>query len=181
MSWYVMAARWGNNEAIVQLGKMGVTIPTPDLLHQQQRNGEIATSMMLDSLNSSAYTLGCAVTGGSCTTPGDSPANTTSPVLTNSNQTNTINSGRINTTNPSVLSDSLESCTSDYSCGIGFRCIKESYKNTGTCLRNVNEYGTQTFDSPNPSSIGVNTGQGCMTSSCPIGFRCDIATKACIK
>lgn len=45
------------------------------------------------------------------------------------------------------------SCSSDFECSIGNRCVKNNYSGSGRCLRAVNEYGVQTFDTPRTSSV----------------------------
>jgi len=73
-------------------------------------------------------------------------------------------------------------CSSDYSCGIGFKCIKEQFQSNGVCMKAVNEYGTQSYSLPDLNSVGVNLGNKCtFDADCPIGFRCDSKYKACIK
>ena len=74
-------------------------------------------------------------------------------------------------------------CNSDYSCGVGYACVKEPYKTRGECMKTVNEYGIQTFELPSDSSIGPKmSGDGCtFVTDCPIGFRCDRDLEVCIK
>lgn len=74
-------------------------------------------------------------------------------------------------------------CSSDYSCGVGYACVKEPYKSRGVCMKTVDRYGIQTFDMPRSKSIGPNmSGDGCrFVTDCPIGFRCDRELKVCTK
>ena len=69
-----------------------------------------------------------------------------------------------------------ESCTSDFSCGVGEMCAKEPYKITGTCVRKVDKYGaTDYLSGPSTDSVGVGTEDSgtCMLSSeCPAGYTC---------
>lgn len=75
-------------------------------------------------------------------------------------------------------------CASDYSCGVGYKCIKEPLKSRGICFRSVNSSGGKVFNMPDPESVGINTdmkGQCDFTTDCPIGFKCDRVRKVCIK
>lgn len=74
-------------------------------------------------------------------------------------------------------------CTSDYSCGVGYACVKEPYKTRGECMRTVDEYGVQTFEMPRDSSLGPKmSGDGCtFVTDCPIGFRCDRELEVCVR
>lgn len=76
-----------------------------------------------------------------------------------------------------------KSCSSDFSCGIGQTCVKAPYKTRGTCMKTVNQYGTQQYNMPSTRSVGPNmSGGSCKFSTdCPIGFKCDRRLKACIK
>jgi len=88
-----------------------------------------------------------------------------------------------NTSSNPTTTYQISGCSSDYSCGIGFKCVKEQFTSNGVCMKAVNEYGTQSYSSPNPNSIGVNLDDHQCTSDtdCPIGFRCDSKYKTCIK
>lgn len=75
-------------------------------------------------------------------------------------------------------------CTSDYQCGLGLSCIKGPMQSTGQCMQKVNEYGTPLPTISNPSSALPNyniNGQCTLNSECPIGFRCDLTLKTCVK
>jgi len=75
-------------------------------------------------------------------------------------------------------------CSSDYSCGIGNRCVKENYSGTGYCAKAVNAYGVQTFDLPDMKSVFVKMPQGSdckFDTHCPIGFSCDTKSGVCLK
>ena len=74
------------------------------------------------------------------------------------------------------------SCTSDFSCGIGYSCVKERYSASGFCAKAVDPTGTPTFQTPSSDSIGPNMGDvDCARNGCPTGFRCDISTGVCLK
>lgn len=74
-------------------------------------------------------------------------------------------------------------CSSDYSCGVGYICVKEPYKTRGECMKAVDEYGIQTFELPRERSIGPKiSGEGCtFVTDCPIGFKCDRDLEVCVK
>ena len=77
-----------------------------------------------------------------------------------------------------------KSCSSDYSCGIGYTCVKDLYKSRGTCMKTVNEYGVQQFNMPSSNSLrirGYNDAECTFNTDCPIGFKCDRRSKVCIK
>ena len=82
-----------------------------------------------------------------------------------------------------VMPTTTFACSSDYSCGVGYACVKEPYKTRGECMKTVNEYGIQTFELPSDSSIGPKmSGDGCtFATDCPIGFRCDRDLEVCVK
>jgi hypothetical protein len=69
-----------------------------------------------------------------------------------------------------------ESCSSDFSCGMGEKCFKGYLQSTGTCARSVNEHGTTEYNGKSADSIGpkMNTKGMCQfTGDCPIGFTCE--------
>tara|TARA_R110002110_G_scaffold415748_1_gene654857 strand:- start:97945 stop:99099 length:1155 start_codon:yes stop_codon:yes gene_type:complete len=73
-------------------------------------------------------------------------------------------------------------CSSDYSCGTGYSCIKKYLRNTGSCMKTLDSSGARTFDLPSTDSIGPNTMRQCISSSeCPTGFQCEYSSGRCIK
>ena len=75
-------------------------------------------------------------------------------------------------------------CTSDYSCGVGRKCLKQYYNSTGTCVQAVNEYGNPSYTPPDPASVGPNMPSKASCSigtSCPVGFRCDFGSGVCVR
>jgi hypothetical protein len=88
------------------------------------------------------------------------------------------------TTSSGLGPDPRTACTSDYSCEFGQTCVKDLGRTTGTCLRAVNEYGNQSFEGPDPRSIGprlIDENACTVSKPCPIGFRCDPGSGRCIK
>lgn len=72
-----------------------------------------------------------------------------------------------------------EKCSSDYSCGIGSKCVKAPAQITGVCMKDVNQNSAK-----DPNSVLPNMSmEGCFAvgSGCPTGFHCDIKLKACVK
>lgn len=73
-------------------------------------------------------------------------------------------------------------CSSDFSCGRGYKCVKAPHEIDGVCMKSVDEYGIQKYDSPRSGSSGIKSKGDCtFNSDCPIGFHCDAKYKACVK
>lgn len=75
-------------------------------------------------------------------------------------------------------------CYSDFDCGIGYRCVKAPLQSYGTCMKEVDEYGTPTYEMPSLDSVGPNMnikGDCDFDTDCPIGFRCHRKYKTCVK
>jgi hypothetical protein len=75
-------------------------------------------------------------------------------------------------------------CSSDYDCGFGNRCVKPNFSSQGTCMRSVNEYGGPSTDAPRPESVMPKfpNQQDCTTfADCPMGFHCDWSSGACVR
>lgn len=173
LSWLTLAARWGNKNAIENISSWGKTIPEPDLLIAKQRNDLVYQQMAAQSLSNASYSIGCAL-GGGCLS--------VSPPIPRSAYTN--NKASYNNKQKTTSTYSSNSCTSDYGCGIGYKCIKPPLKSKGTCMKSVDEHGIRQFNSPSGDSIGPNTNllEQCMTDvDCPVGFGCDKIYKSCIK
>lgn len=92
------------------------------------------------------------------------------------------------TASPSAPADSnlsaTDSCTSDYACGVGFVCVKSNYSVGGYCAKSVDAYGVPQLVQPRAGSVGVKTpvGTDCRSvGECPIGFRCELSSGACVR
>lgn len=74
-------------------------------------------------------------------------------------------------------------CVSDFDCGFGEVCVKKPYTSNGVCMKEVDEYGVQQFNSPRLDSVMPRMNDdGCdFDTDCPIGFRCDNNYKVCVK
>ena len=97
---------------------------------------------------------------------------------------NTNKYGTVDIGSPSSSGLSSSSgCTSDFSCGIGSKCVKEPYDYKGVCMKSVDRYGIQKFTMPSSDSIGLrDNDSGCrFLTDCPIGFECDTNYKVCVK
>ena len=73
---------------------------------------------------------------------------------------------------PAPAPAAVPSCSSDYECGVGFVCAKDSLSFQGVCARAVNQYGVPQPRLPNPGSIGPGTGNCQFDTDCTVGFRC---------
>jgi len=170
LTWLNLAARWGNQIAINKLNSMGSPVPQPDLLRQQQlaeqRRRQQESENMAAGLIAIGAILGAAAAGSNSNTsyPSYYPTDTYSQPTTTTTSTHD------------------NSCSSDYSCGIGYSCVKKPFSSTGICLKAVDSYGTPTYKMPDSNSINIKTEGSCMfNTDCPIGFRCDNTLKACVK
>lgn len=75
-------------------------------------------------------------------------------------------------------------CTSDFGCGVGYKCVKAPLKSSGVCMKSVDELGLRRYNLPSTNSVGPNLdldGQCSFDADCPIGFKCDRTYKTCIK
>lgn len=75
-------------------------------------------------------------------------------------------------------------CTSDFSCGIGWRCVKNNFAGHGFCARAVDAYGGPTFELPRTESVMIKVPDDAdctFDTDCPVGFRCDAKSGACLR
>lgn len=77
-------------------------------------------------------------------------------------------------------------CTSDYECtGLGQRCVRKNSYTPGQCMKMVDQTGLPSLEYSPKSSTGTKVPyeQSCTGAvlMCPIGFRCDRNTGACIR
>jgi hypothetical protein len=169
-SWYILAARYGNKDAISALSIWGKTIPQPDLLLQKLERDAKAKQQLTETMSEAAYILGCALSGGDCSIDNSQP--------TSSSYQETSDG----TSSTSVELD--DECWSDFNCSRGFKCVKAPLKSRGTCMRSVDEYGVRQYNLPNTNSIGPNLdldGQCQSPGDCPPGFQCDRTNNACVR
>jgi len=64
ISWFNLAARWGDTDAIAELQNWGKFVPSADLLAAQQYRDAISRQKAIDALGDAAYQLGRAIGGG---------------------------------------------------------------------------------------------------------------------
>lgn len=77
-----------------------------------------------------------------------------------------------------------DGCSSDFSCGIGRRCVKKNFSSRGVCMKTVDESGVRTYQQPSVDSVGPkmpSKGDCQFSTDCPAGFRCDAKSGACTK
>lgn len=67
---------------------------------------------------------------------------------------------------------SARTCSSDYDCGYGNVCAKDSGAFRGICAKAVTAYGVPTFQPPRTDSLAPGQGQCMFDTQCPMGFRC---------
>ena len=186
-SWYTLAARWGDQDAIAALSALGVAIPEADLLKKKQIQDEYALEQkqiqdqyeqqqVAEALIQAASSIGYALGGGTRSSGYRQPS------LSSSTTSPTGPSARPSSS--SATSSTNKSCLSDFSCGVGYTCVKAPLKNRGICLRSVDQDGMRQFNQPSSHSVGPNMnldGQCTFNLDCPLGFICDQKYKACVK
>lgn len=195
--WLHQAARWGNDDAVELLQQLGRSVPEADLLYQERvRQAEARKaeeraakermaameaeirklereSASMQATASLGRSLGCALAGGCGAVP-VAPAPTYGSAPSSRNRSESGYS--------SVYESDDEGCTSDYSCGTGYSCVKQPYRNSGVCMRSVDENGLRSYRAPSVESFGPNTNAQCSGSAdCPTGFRCDLRYQACVR
>ena len=85
---------------------------------------------------------------------------------------------------PSAAVPQPSGCASDFNCPFGHRCVKPNFATAGTCMQEVNQYGTPTFKGPETDSVmpKMPSPSDChFDTECPIGFRCDNSSGTCVK
>jgi len=72
-----------------------------------------------------------------------------------------------------LLTISSFTCMSDSDCRFGKVCVKKPFSSNGVCIKEVDEYGVQQYNSPRLESIMPRmNNDGCdFDTDCPIGFR----------
>lgn len=182
-SWLVLAARWGHQDAVNALREWGKEVPAADLLAQQQYNNAVANQKIIDAvLLSFIAVLNGAVEYHNATHYQSPPVSyrPTVPIPSTTVQKPSVNLPQPTYTKTTTQEDN--GCSSDYSCGIGYKCVKAPFKSSGVCMKSVNDYGTPVYNTPRSDSIGIKTEGQCMfNTDCPIGFKCDQTYKACVK
>jgi len=75
-------------------------------------------------------------------------------------------------TAPTTAATAPTGCSSDFECGFGNLCVKDSGAFNGVCARAVNQYGTPTHQAPRSDSLRPGVGQCSFDTECSVGFRC---------
>jgi hypothetical protein len=174
--WFRKATQYGDKNAPKALAEMGEEIPQADLVQQHPNDLKEKQSAALGALVGDIIVgalIGVAL--GVSLKYGSNSNGYYTPVYnpwTNNTDTNSL----------SVTNSNSTDCSSDFSCGIGERCVKAPYQSTGVCMKTVNNLGLQEYDSPNTDSIGVKTDEECfLDTDCPVGFKCHNTYKVCVK
>lgn len=85
---------------------------------------------------------------------------------------------------PLVTRPSSDECSSDFSCGVGYVCVKANFASRGRCAKAVDDVGVPTYQTPSLDSVGpkMPDPHDCdFDMDCPVGFRCEPKSGACIK
>ena len=82
-----------------------------------------------------------------------------------------------------LLGSSLSfGCYSDVDCGAGNECVKGMFESEGDCMKSVDEFGIQQYNTPSTQNLSPKLSGSCnFNSDCPIGFRCDSYYKECVR
>lgn len=164
LSWYLLAARWGDTDAVSALSRLGERIPPADLLAQKQHQDTASQANAAEAAVYLGASIGCALAGNCGSSGASAPKASYRP--------------------QALPSSTVKQCSSDYSCGVGSICVKEPLQSMGVCMMSVDEHGLQKYNTPDRTSIGPNLdidGQCRFDVNCPVGFRCDTTYKACVK
>lgn len=173
--WFKQATKYGDKTAPQNLISLGEPVPSANLVgtHQSQINEANSNEFVKNLIYASIIGV---VVGVSL------KYNHYSSRIYNLDGYSSFTHSTIGNTTPSTYSE--EGCTSDFSCGIGNKCVKAPLKSSGICMKSVDEYGLKQYNLPDADSVGPNIdldGQCTFNTDCPIGFRCDHKYKACIK
>lgn len=73
-------------------------------------------------------------------------------------------------------------CSSDFDCGIGYKCAKGSFQSTGVCVQIERSYGVPDYTRiPRPDSILPNTNPPRAYQSCPAGYHWSYNLQMCVR
>ena len=181
-------AKFQSAEELFQVVLSKVNVPTSFATPAQKKNTYAVTGQkpktatiakkenQTNAANETLLKLG--IVGVAC-------ALTSNPGACLDGATKTFSPGSSSTTTYGRSSSSNDNdCSSDFSCGMGRKCVKKPGQSFGICMAEVNRYGTKTYSSPSSSSIGIrsyNSSDCTFNTDCPTGFRCDRKYKACVK
>lgn len=159
ISYFWMAARWGNPIAQQNLRRLRQQVPEPDLLEAQQLRAKEAAqrrAKAVESIVTAAAEALDAFVAVSAVTSAERASQ--APIVVSS----------------TTFAEPTQECTSDMQCGGGGRqCVRPrgSFAK-GRCIQPVNQYGMKLYELP-PPSAGPREVAGCsLLTDCPIGFDC---------
>lgn len=208
---YHYAARWGYEPAVKALREAyNLSAPAPDLLYaaqlrkaqrdavaaeaqREKARQEEAASSGLGALleivlaGASGYYAGKSGAASAYTVPSALPSTAIAPAPSSIQAATTQQRSFTSPTSTTVSgintgSTASDSCSSDFSCGVGKACVKPMFQSSGVCLATVDAYGVKQYNGPSSNSIGVRTKEICtVNTDCAVGFRCDAVLKACVR
>ena len=161
----LLAAGASDRQAIARREEARRKVENPRLVSQI---GEVATTILGIALGVAAvyYAVDAAPAYYPVTSPGRSDYG---------------ESGSANSERAAVLYEG-KPCSSDYTCGVGFSCVKKPFSTTGVCMQAVNSRGVPVYKRPDSSSTRIKTRGDCDSlTDCPAGFTCHPTLKACVK
>lgn len=168
-AYFYEAARWGDLRARASLRRLNAPVPEPDLMRRMEYEQAVREARSAEALIGLAESIGCYVGGGTC----GSSTSTAASASTASRQSI-----------PTQVVSGPRSCRAATDCPnfMTYRCVKAPLQFEGVCLRNVNEFGNQQFQTPRASDYNISIQPECRFSTqCPVGFRCDPELKACVR
>lgn len=166
-SWATLAARWGNDKARGMLSIWGKPIPPADLLEQKIANQRRQDEELGNAIMGALF---IGLTASAASRGGGTDLSSAAAI------------GSLSDGKRSEPMNAPAQCSSDFNCGFGFKCVKELYRTSGVCLREVDAYRVPTLSAPDSGSFGVRTDPGCQfNTDCSGGFRCDSKLKVCVR
>lgn len=73
-------------------------------------------------------------------------------------------------------------CSSDFDCGMGYKCAKGSYQSAGVCVQVERSYGVPDVTRmPKTDSVLPNTNPPKAYQSCPPGYNWSYDLQMCIR
>jgi hypothetical protein len=171
--WFRKATQYGDRNAPKALTEMGEDIPQADLVGQhptvlkEQQRAPLVEDIIVGALIGVALGVSLKYSNNSR----GYYAPTYNPWV-----------NRTDTNRVTLNEDSSRSCSSDFFCNFGERCVKAKYGSYGVCMKTVDDFGIPTYDSPSSDSIGMKMDDECSFDfDCPIGFSCHNTYKVCVK
>ena len=190
-SWAKLAARNNSEPARKLLSKWGVQAPDTGLhevaKEQQINNEEMMMFLMLQQMQQTQQAQQMQMQQLMMQSIMDSSVPLVMPNIVTPSRSNSQKkpSTPTNIYQPTqTVAPTSRGCSSDFSCGVGFKCVKAPLALNGTCLKEVNQFGIGIHRTPDPYSVRPNTnisGQCMFDTDCPVSFKCDRRLKVCVK